>query len=54
MQRAGWPVDLARMCADSAYTHRCLALAQTSADIVLRRAALDLFARYDGVAVVLH
>jgi hypothetical protein len=43
----GWTVDLARMCVDSAYAYDCLALAHTSNDAALRRAALDLFAAYD-------
>jgi len=47
MLREGWPVDLARMCVDSAYAYECLALAHTSADDRLRRAALELFADYD-------
>ncbi len=43
----GWPVDLARMCVDRHYACECLALAHTSSDERLRRAALDLFASYD-------
>jgi hypothetical protein len=47
MLHEGWPVDLARMCVDSAYAYDCLALAHTSNDAALRRAAVDLFAAYD-------
>ena len=47
MLHEGWAVDLARMCVDSAYAYECLALAHTSGDAALRRAALDLFAAYD-------
>jgi hypothetical protein len=43
----GWPVDLPRMCVDSAYAYACLALAHTSINDDLRRAALDLFSTYD-------
>jgi hypothetical protein len=43
----GWSVDLSRMCVDSAYAYECLALAHTSSDTGLHRAALDLFAAYD-------
>jgi hypothetical protein len=35
------------MCVDCAYAYECLALAHTSNDAALRRAALDLFAAYD-------
>jgi hypothetical protein len=47
MLHEGWAVDLARMCVDCAYAYECLALAHTSNDAALRRAALDLFAAYD-------
>lgn len=47
MMYEGWAVDLPRMCVDSAYAYDCLALAHTSNDTALRRAALDLFAAYD-------
>jgi hypothetical protein len=58
MQREGWHVDLARMCVDTGYACECLALAHTSSDERLRRAALTLFAAYDrnaaAATVVLH
>jgi hypothetical protein len=47
MQVEGWPVDLPRMCVDRAYAYECLALAHTSVNEALRRAALDLFSTYD-------
>jgi hypothetical protein len=43
----GWAVDLARMCIDASYAYECLALAHTSDDAGLRRAALNLFAAYE-------
>jgi hypothetical protein len=56
MLHEGWAVDLPRMCVDSAYAYDCLALAHTSSDEALRRAALDLFAAYDrnGEAGTVH
>lgn len=47
MLHEGWTVDPARMCVDVAYAYECLALAHTSNDDALRRAALDLFATFD-------
>jgi hypothetical protein len=47
MAREGFEVDLARMCVDTAYACERLALAHTSSDERLRRAALTLFAAYD-------
>ncbi len=56
MNYEGWDVDLPRMCIDTDYAYQCLALAHTSSDEQLRRAALSLFEAYDRNTVepVLH
>lgn len=57
MNDEGWEVDVARMCIDTAYAHRCLATAHTSSDERLRRTALQLFAAYDrnqNLPTVMH
>ena len=47
MNGEGWDVNLQRMCVDTDYAYRCLALAHTSSDERLRQAALGLFDAYD-------
>jgi hypothetical protein len=47
MNYEGWDVDVGRMCVDTSYAYRCLALAHTSSDERLRVAALGLFDAYD-------
>jgi len=47
MDAEGWDVNLQRMCVDTDYAYRCLALAHTSSDERLRQAALGLFDAYD-------
>lgn len=53
MHNEGWDVNLQRMCVDTDYAYRCLALAHTSSDERLRRAALGLFDAYDRNATPL-
>ena len=47
MNYEGRDVDLPRMCVDTAYAYECLAVAHTSSDERLRKAALALFEAYD-------